>query len=273
MKRNAFKTRHGATLIELLVASTMGMIMGGIALRLLIAGLVLFAKNTAVNMAHQRARVAVVQMERNLHASVSLPQLCDANRNAVTGNGPAAGISFQLFAGGPFVVTAGANPGQYTVQLGLGTFVPKAGQRLVIPTHHVEIDLAQSSPGSGNRNVTLVSPLPREIQIQLDNGGTLQSVNVIGFITERMTYVASGSELRQYRGGGVTAPYSVLANDITSAQPFSTPQTPAGAAYYRFVAAINLSTSEQSTSNRGFKSANMYLNSLVPCRARLCAYQ
>jgi hypothetical protein len=272
MKRSHAQSIRAFTLIELLMATTMGAIIGGIALRLLSAGLVLFAKNTAINMAHQQARVAVIQIERNLHASVSLPQLVDINRTAVSGNGPAAGISFQLFSGGPFVVTAAASTGQYTVQLGLGTYQPKAGQRLVIPTHHIEIDLAQDAPGSDNRNVTLVAPLPRDIAIQLDNAGTPQAASVIGFITDRVTYVTNGGNLRRYWGNNATT-FTVLANDITSALPFSTPQTPAGAPYYRFVAAINLSTSEATLSNRGFKSANMYLNSQVPCRSRLCAYQ
>jgi hypothetical protein len=272
MKRNESSTERAAALLELLVGSVMGVIVGGIALRLLSAGLVLFAKNTAVNVAHQQARIAVVQIERNLHASVSLPQLCDASRAAITGNGPAAGISFQLLAGGPFKVTAAATAGQSVVQLGLGSFQPKAGQRLVIGTHHIEIDLAQDAPGSGNRNVTLSSPLPREVAIQLDNAGTMQAVNVIGFITDRITYVTNGGELRKYAGKNATT-YTVLANAITSALPFSTPQTPAGAPYYRFVAAVNLSTSESSSSNRGFRAANMFLNSQVPCRSRLCAYQ
>lgn len=272
MKKNSARTSRAAALIELLIGSAMAVIVGGVSFRLLTTGLVLFGKNTAVNVAHQQARIAVVQIERDLHASVSLPQLCDASRVAVTSNGPAAGISFQLLAGGPFQVTAAATAGQSVIQLGLGGFQPKAGQRLVIATHHIEIDLAQDCPGTGNRNVTLSSPLPRDVAIQLDNAGTLQAVNVIGFITNRTTYVTTGGKLRQYVGKNATT-FTVLANAITSAQPFSTPQTPAGAPYYRFVAAVNLSTSESSTSNRGFKAANMFLNSQVPCRGRLCAYQ
>ena len=51
------------------------------------------------------------------------------------------------------------------------------------------------------------------------------------------------------------------------------PLTPAGALYYRFVAAINLSTADMQYSNRGFKSANILLNGQVPMRARLTTYQ
>jgi hypothetical protein len=64
-----------------------------------------------------------------------------------------------------------------------------------------------------------------------------------------------------------------MANDITTTSPFSIPLTQAGAQYNRFVAAINLSTADDRSSNRGFKAANMFLNSMVPYRARLCITQ
>ncbi len=78
-------------------------------------GMVLYAKNTAVNSAHQQARAGVDQMLTNLHNSVSIPQLTDANlvplTDVVDGSGqptPAAGISFQTFDAGPFPVVVQA---------------------------------------------------------------------------------------------------------------------------------------------------------------------
>ena len=62
-------------------------------------------------------------------------------------------------------------------------------------------------------------------------------------------------------------------NDIISSTPFSIPTTPGGALYYRFVAAVNLSTADDKSSNRGFKSANILLNGQVPMRARLTTFQ
>jgi hypothetical protein len=64
-----------------------------------------------------------------------------------------------------------------------------------------------------------------------------------------------------------------LANNITTATPFSIPTTPLGAPYSRFVSAINLSTSDAAYSNLNFKAANMFLNALEPSRAQLCVYQ
>ena len=64
-----------------------------------------------------------------------------------------------------------------------------------------------------------------------------------------------------------------MGTGITSPNPFSTPLTEAGALYYRFVAAVNLSTADPEYSNRGFKAANIFLNGQVPMKARLTTYQ
>ena len=64
-----------------------------------------------------------------------------------------------------------------------------------------------------------------------------------------------------------------IVSDITNPRPFSIPTTPAGALYYRFVAAIDLSTSDPKYSKRGYKSANILLNGQVPFRSRLTTYQ
>ena len=70
-------------------------------------GMILGAKNSAVNTAHQQARVAMLQLVQDIHSAVSLPALTDANSvpipNPVAGT-KAAGISFQLWAGGPYKI-------------------------------------------------------------------------------------------------------------------------------------------------------------------------
>jgi len=73
--------------------------------------------------------------------------------------------------------------------------------------------------------------------------------------------------------GAAKKSFAVLGSDITSPLPFSTPQTPAGALYYRFVSAVNLSTADLNYSNRGFKAANIFLNGQIPMKARLTTYQ
>jgi hypothetical protein len=64
-----------------------------------------------------------------------------------------------------------------------------------------------------------------------------------------------------------------MANDLTTTTPFSIPATPLGAPFNRFVAAINLTTADTTSTNRHFRAANMFLNAMEPYRSRLCIYQ
>lgn len=276
MKHMARQTawQRGAALIELMVSTTIVLMTGGIIFYILNTGMVLFAKNTAINMAHQQARVAVLTMEQDLHSAVSIPQLVDASKNPVTGSGPAAGISFQLYAKGPLKVASAANAGQNQINVRVNGYTPKVGQRLCIPTHQIEYDITGVGAGSTDRILTLASTLPVDVKTVLYDPGTNSNinVNVVCFITDRMHYVVTNGELRYY-GPNQPAAGRMLANDITSNTPFSIPLTPAGAQYNRFVAAINLSTADSGSSNRNFKAANMFLNAMVPYRARLCITQ
>lgn len=274
MKRALSSGNRAAAMVELMISTAIVLVTGAIIFAVLNTGMVLFAKNTAINMAHQQARVAVLQMEMDLHSAVSIPQLVDVNKNPVTGNVPAAGISFQLYAKGPLQVASTANAGQNQVLVRVNGYLPKIGQRLCIPTHQIEMDITAVGAGTTDRLLTLAGALPVDVKTVLYDAAINQNVpvNVVCFITDRMHYIVNNSELR-YFGPNQPTTGRVLANDITTATPFSIPQTPLGAQYNRFVAAINLSTAGHTTSNRGFKAANMFLNAMVPYRARLCITQ
>lgn len=276
MMLNRLRTarERAAVLIELMVSTTIVLTTGGIIFVMLNTGMVLFAKNTAINMAHQQARIAVLQMEQDLHSAISIPQLIDANKAIVTGNVAAAGISFQLYAKGPLQVASTANMGQNQINVRVNGYTPTVGQRLCIPTHQIELDITGVGAGSTDRILTLASNLPVDVKTTLYDPAINQNVavNVVCFITDRMFYVVKGGELRYY-GPKQPPEGKMLANDITTPTPFSIPLTPAGAQYNRFVAAINLSTADDRSSNRGFKAANMFLNAMVPYRARLCITQ
>ncbi len=264
----------GLTLMETLVASAAMSIVGCMVYYLLIAGTILFTKNTAINVAHQQARVAVLTMEGDLHSAISIPQLVDLDRKPLPSGttAPAAGISFQLFAEGPMEIVETAAAGQRQIRVNSQGFKPKAGQRFNLPLHQTELTIKDvSGAGSSNCVLTLEKNLPWSIDKTLDNGGAPLPVIVTGFTSERYFYVVKDGELRYFKPGDATG--RMLANDITSPTPFSVPLTPLGASYNRFVAAINLSTADESSSNRNFKSANMFLNAMVPYRAKLCNFQ
>lgn len=266
---------------------TMGVVgtLGLVIYSLLNIGTVLGAKNTATNTAHQQARVAMIEMIQDLHSAISLP--------ALTGLDPsgklASGISFQQWGavlsngvmtpnGGPHEIRNDANAGQNEVRLVIAANqpMPKVGQRLVVPTHQIEDDIISVSGGTNDCKLRLASNLA----VPILGAGTNSSVGeIIAYITDRCSYnvvqVSAGppAEYKLQWSKVSEPPARDIVTDITNPRPFSIPSTPAGALYYRFVAAIDLSTSDPKYSRRGYKAANILLNGQVPFKSRLTTYQ
>lgn len=263
------RARAGYTLTEMMVSTS---IFGGVGLVLfsfLWSGSILLAKNTSINLAHQQARLAVVRMEDDIHAAVSVPALVDSSRNTVAAPGPAAGIAFQSWAAGPYQVYAGDyKTTQNTIDLIANGTVPQVNQRLNITTHAIENYITAVTSSGGKYHLTLDSNLANEVNTTLN--GT--AVDICGFITDQTAYVVQSNQLRRYsRKGGAT--YTILVTDVTAATPFSTPLSVTGAPYNRFVAAVNLSCADVTSTSQKFRAANMYLNSMVPYRSKLCQTQ
>jgi type II secretory pathway pseudopilin PulG len=275
----------GFKLVEMMFTLVLVGVLGLIIYSLLMTGSVLGAKNTAVNTAHQQARIAMLEMVQDLHSSISLPALTNASGTPYASPAPvnAEGISFQQWSSGPHEikndVAAGQNQITLKLSTGTGNPTPIVGERLIIPTHQIEADITAVSGSNGNFTVTLdniygpaltpavtypMSTLPVGIYGTGSNGG-----DIVCFIADRCSYTVSSSTLRWNWKGNTR----IAGSDITNATPFSAPTTPAGALYYRFVAAINLSTSDLNYNNRGYKSANILLNGQVPFKARLTTYQ
>lgn len=292
---------RGFTLIEVIFTTVIISVVGLVVYSLLNINTILGAKNTAVNTAHQQARVAMLQMVQDLRSAVSLPALANASGVPYASPAPAAaeGISFQQWAareGGPHKILANVDSGDTMVRIivtaGPGATVtqsrPKVGQRLIVPTHQIEGDITAVSGTNSDYRLTLgniqgpplgvqeatAAGLPFPVvypvnRLPVDIKGTDSTVgDVVCFVTDRCWYSVSNGGLNWHRQGD-----RVIVNDITNSAPFGTPTTPAGALYYRFVAAIDLSTSDLDYTNRGFKSANVLLNGQVPMKVRLTTYQ
>ena len=104
MKLFAHDKDRGTSLVELAVTLSLIGVFGLSIYSMLNVGMIMGAKNGAVNTAHQQARVAMLQMVRDLHSAISLPALTDGNAVPLVNPAPntsAAGISFQLWATGP----------------------------------------------------------------------------------------------------------------------------------------------------------------------------
>ena len=271
MKRR-LRSKSGITLLETVITTGAIAVMGLVIFMVLNSGLILSAKNTALNVAHQQARMALLQMEQDLHSAISLPQLVDTSISPVSGQGPAAGVSFQVFNAGigqcKIASNATANQTTISVSLNGATNVPKVGQRIIIPTHQIEQDITAVSRSGLTDTITIGSAIG--VPIVTSSNGT--NYNVMCFFTDRIAYVVDSGYLTYY-GSTKTTSYAIMASDVTNTLPFSTPNTAAGAPYYRFVLAINISTGDPNYSNRNYKGANIILNGQVPMYARMTTYQ
>jgi prepilin-type N-terminal cleavage/methylation domain-containing protein len=279
----------GFTLVELMITVALISVVGLVLYSILYTSSVLGAKNTAVNVAHQQARVAMVDMLQDIHLAISMPQLVNTDGSTPwptptpgASPSPAPGVSFQQWSSGPHKIKNDVVVGATQIRLVLTTTsgpTPIAGQRIIIPAYQIEADIASVGGGSGDFQVNLtnisgpalVPPVTyptSTIPVAIKGTGS-SAGDVICFITDRCSYAVSNSNLNWRWKGNTKA----VANYVTNSTPFSAPTTPAGALYTRFVAAIDLSTSDTQYSNRGYKSANILLNGQVPSKTRLTTYQ
>src|SRR3954467_2157523 len=134
--RRSNATIAGYTLGEMVVAAGVFVLLGLVFFAVLNSGMILYAKNTAVNTAHEETRDGINRLTRDIHASISVPQLRDTNFNTVsstpltaTGSAPmAAGVSFQNVGLGPQYIWKDPNNNKIMVRGTPGTpEAPTAG--------------------------------------------------------------------------------------------------------------------------------------------------
>lgn len=271
------------TLVETMVTSALFGALGLVIYSLLNTGMLLGARNTAMNTAHQQARIAMLQMVQDFHASVSLPQLADGDGEPLPPPDPnanpvsAAGVSFQLWRVGPLRIAATAAAGQNVVTvlvrpdqaslLGAPSTPPAPRPRLIVRTHELEDDIvtvgAPGDPIPDGRvpvSLTLANNVPVRIEAT--------TFHTVCFITDRCSYAINEGVLN-YRGPRSGGAVSQLGNNMTNPTPFNMRRTASNAPLYQVVAAFDLSTADANYTNRGFRSANILLRGEVPMRARL----
>jgi hypothetical protein len=274
------EARGAMTIAELMVTCLVVGVVGLLVYSLLNIGTILGAKNVAVNVAHEEARVVMLGMMKDFHSAVSLPELIsdvDTNGNPVTtSTSPAPGISFQLWSMGPFQIAADAAAGQNIVQISVpqGVKAPVQPvnppyQRLIVRTHQLESDIVSVNPpnlgtAGGTVSLTLANNLPLPI-----NAG---ANHIVCFITDRCSYLVKNGALNYY-GPRAAKIFDLIGNTMTNPTPFSTKLTNTGTPWAQVVAATDLSTAYAAYANRGFRSMNILLRSEVPIRARLTDFQ
>src|SRR6266705_2189547 len=175
MKRPTFFRCAGFTLPEIMISVLCFAVCGGMIFTLLNSGMILYAKNMSVNTAHEDTRRAINRLLRDIHASVSVPQLIDGfnadgslqvHTSNTTG---AAGVSFQL------VYTDPNNPSdtgaRYIWKDPISTSLimiynngsctsgdlcpPIPGERLIVPLWGIECDITKMVAAGASNHVNL----------------------------------------------------------------------------------------------------------------------
>ena len=203
-------------------------LLGLVFFQVLQSGLVLSAKNTAVNAAHEEARQGVLRLTRDIHASISVPQLRDTYFNVVNsdpvGGVPttAAGVSFQNVASGPnFVWKDPGNPS--LIMIKDNPSKPDEGQRLIIPFFGMEEDITKvTASGSANHSNVFIKADQSTPNITAPDYGAPYCIT---YYTNRVMYaVRNGTYTKDTNGLYKKAP-----NDIDFI--WATADTPPGHRY------------------------------------------
>ena len=109
MKRPTFKSGAAFTLVELMIGLVILMLVGGIAYSILMNATTLMAKNISLNASSTTLRAALDRVYSEVNQANGLPTLVNADSSAAASvSGPAAGIIFDRYVSGPYIVT---NPG------------------------------------------------------------------------------------------------------------------------------------------------------------------
>jgi type II secretory pathway pseudopilin PulG len=200
--------RAGFTVAEISVAIGVMGLLGLVFFQVLQSGLVLSAKNTAVNAAHEEARQGILRMTRDIHAAISVPQLREDTTFAVVSSTPvpnsaatpptAAGISFQNVAYGPNYLWKDPSPsGNSPIMIKDGATVPEPGMRLIVPFWGIEDTIIKQSGASqaAHSNIWLANSQEQILGNKSpDFGGTTYAItyytNRIMYLVKNGTYVA-----------------------------------------------------------------------------------
>jgi len=283
-----FKSRAAAyTLVEVMITVAVIGVAGAGIFEVLRTGMILFGKNSAINLSHTESRFGLVSLQQDLNAAVSTPELTGTGVPVLNGagvstilsgtlvSGSAAGVYFQEYAGGPFCIyvttlTIASSATSIPVITG-SNFAPLPGQTIHIQAlpltlssnSMLEAQLSGASPYSASTTstggMTYYTPtLSSSIgaTVTLQDSTTNTNLNVACFFTTPVVYVVQNGQLVKYTldpaGSGNMLP-SVLAYNVTSATPFSMPAvnySPANT----FVNVSNMTATDPSSSNRGYHS-------------------
>lgn len=210
----------GFTAAEMVVATGILAILGLVFIQVLNSGMVLYAKNTAVNSAHEEAREGINRLTRDIHASVAVPQLRTANANSllptdassIVSSAPvnnvaptAPGVSLVNVSFGPqYVWKDPSSNGPMMVRGGPGNVAPTEGMRLVAPLYNIEdtiIKVTATPTAANHHNVWLAGGGETLIANKASLFGASGATYSIIYYTNRTMYlVTNGNYIADSQG-------------------------------------------------------------------------
>ena len=236
MKRQAF------TLVEVLVGTAISALLAVAIFGLLNTGMILSAKNLALNLTSNSMRTALDRVEQVVQMGNAMPTLIDG-AGADVAAGSAAGIKFDRVVGSPYIVTlpAGGIPASATtLTLTLSTHPvaspppPGAGDIVLITVNEVTLrarilsvgNPVAAGPARVSFLVTLSAPLGTAVA---PITATIVSARLVRNVAFLVMPANGKPELRYYptfdttTNLNVPAGYSVVTDQIGTAAADSTP--------------------------------------------------
>ena len=245
MKTYRFNRVGAFSLVEILIGIVVLILVGGLAYAVLLNATTLMAKNVSLNASSTTLRNALDRLYAEVNQANGLPTLINADgSDATAASGPAAGIVFDRYRGGPYIVT---NPGISGLDATATSFEmksstdPLASPPVPQSDDVVSLDDGNTRPlvqscavttGGGYQTLT--------VQLQAPIGKPVPwptSVKKTAYLIRReaFTIVATGdrAELRFYNNAEALGPgnynnpatYVVLTRDIGTANGETTPFT------------------------------------------------
>jgi type II secretory pathway pseudopilin PulG len=223
-RQKAFHTR-AFTLGETLVALGIFGVVGTVLFSVLQAGSLLLAKNTSINVTHGNARLASEKLLSLVQSAVAPPVLVDSSLNPVSGDGPAAGITFLRLATPSTyrnVNDVSATATTLRLRRTAGTPVPEIGDMLVVigtnnanfaTTNVIGFQAAIADVSAINATdytITFASTVGAACNPTATSGTVLENDTFL-LLLDKMACVASGTNLRLLNNASNQSSYQLLA--------------------------------------------------------------
>jgi prepilin-type N-terminal cleavage/methylation domain-containing protein len=216
---------RGFTLVEVLISLGVFGVVSTVLFLILQTGSVLMAKNTGINLTHGSARLGSERLLNLIQSSIASPILVDSSLVPVSGNGPAAGVTFLRLASTSTYTNLNAVTATATtlvLRRAAGMPVPETGDVLVMVGTDNATFLTTNIIGfqASITGVSAINGTDSTITFSSSVGSFCNPVAATGtvlpasaklFMLDKMACVANGTELRLLNNASIPSSYEVLA--------------------------------------------------------------